>query len=61
MQQSMKWFLLIFQELVGAVPEGFDGYFASRFPRLLIEVYIVMYRYCKEEESFRKYYISNVV
>lgn len=43
------------QELLGNVPEGFDGYFSSRFPRLLIEVYKVLYRYCKEEEFFQKY------
>lgn len=49
------------QELLGAVPEGFDDYFASRFPKLLIEVYKVMYRYCKEEEWFQKYLNSDVV
>ncbi|KAF5762504.1 putative protein kinase IRE1 family [Helianthus annuus] len=43
------------QELLGSIPEGFDVYFASRFPRLLMEVYIVMYHYCKEEEWFHKY------
>lgn len=47
------------QELVGPVPEGFDSYFASRFPRLLIEVYKVMSRYCKEEECFQRYFKSN--
>ncbi|PPR91721.1 hypothetical protein GOBAR_AA28959 [Gossypium barbadense] len=26
-------------ELLGPLPEGFDGYFSSRFPKLLIEVY----------------------
>ncbi|PON50038.1 Serine/threonine protein kinase [Parasponia andersonii] len=48
------------QELVGSVPDGFDGYFASRFPRLLIEVYRVMCRYCKQEECFQKYFKSTV-
>ncbi|KAA8547604.1 hypothetical protein F0562_004033 [Nyssa sinensis] len=33
------------QEILGPVPEGFEGYFASRFPKLLIEVYKVMYRF----------------
>lgn len=47
------------QELVGPVPEGFDGYFATRFPRLLIEVYKVVSRYCREEECFHKYFKSN--
>lgn len=49
------------QEILGPVPDGFDGYFASRFPRLLIEVYKVMYKYCREEESFKKYFRSNLV
>ncbi|KAL5754249.1 hypothetical protein ACOSP7_022469 [Xanthoceras sorbifolium] len=49
------------QELVGPVPEGFDGYFASRFPRLLIEVYKVVCRYCREEECFQKYFKSDIL
>ncbi|OVA00646.1 Protein kinase domain [Macleaya cordata] len=49
------------QELLGGVPEGFDGYFASRFPRFLIEVYKVMYKYCREEECFLKYFKSNLI
>ncbi|KAI4314664.1 hypothetical protein L6164_027552 [Bauhinia variegata] len=44
------------QELVGPVPEGFNDYFASRFPRLLIEVYKVIRRYCMREESFQRYF-----
>ncbi|XP_068305761.1 serine/threonine-protein kinase/endoribonuclease IRE1b-like [Pyrus communis] len=47
------------KEILGPVPEGFDGYFSSRFPKLLIEVYKVLYRYCKEEEFFCKYIKSN--
>ncbi|URE32848.1 ribonuclease 2-5A family protein, partial [Musa troglodytarum] len=31
------------QETLGPVPEGFDMYFTSRFPKLLIEVYKVVY------------------
>jgi len=50
--------LLIFQELVGPVPEGFCGYFANRYPRLLIEVYKVIRHYCKEEECFQRYFKS---
>lgn len=48
------------QELIGSVPEGFDNYFASRFPRLLTEVYRVISQYCREEEGFRKYFKSHV-
>uniref|UniRef100_A0A1D1YZ31 non-specific serine/threonine protein kinase n=1 Tax=Anthurium amnicola TaxID=1678845 RepID=A0A1D1YZ31_9ARAE len=44
------------QELLGSVPEGFDNYFAFRFPKLLIEVYKVMYDHCLEDVSFQKYF-----
>ncbi|KAJ1403837.1 WD40/YVTN repeat-like-containing domain superfamily [Sesbania bispinosa] len=44
------------QELVGPVPEGFNDYFASRFPRLLIEVYKVICKYCKDDECFQRYF-----
>ncbi|KAG8662915.1 serine/threonine-protein kinase/endoribonuclease IRE1a isoform X2 [Manihot esculenta] len=44
------------QELVGPVPEGYDGYFRSRFPKLLIEVYKVVNIFCREEDCFHKYF-----
>ncbi|XP_057448905.1 serine/threonine-protein kinase/endoribonuclease IRE1a [Lotus japonicus] len=44
------------QELLGPVPEGFNDYFASRFPRLLIEVYKVICQYCKDDECFQRYF-----
>ncbi|XP_057809359.1 serine/threonine-protein kinase/endoribonuclease IRE1a-like isoform X2 [Salvia miltiorrhiza] len=44
------------QELIGPVPEGFDRYFRSRFPKLLIEVYKVMSTYCSKEDCFAKYF-----
>ncbi|XP_058744851.1 serine/threonine-protein kinase/endoribonuclease IRE1a-like [Vicia villosa] len=44
------------QELVGPVPEGYNDYFANRFPRLLIEVYNVICKHCKEEECFQRYF-----
>lgn len=44
------------QELIGPVPEGFNDYFASRFPRLLIEVYKVICNYCKDDECFQRYF-----
>ncbi|XP_059644992.1 serine/threonine-protein kinase/endoribonuclease IRE1a [Cornus florida] len=47
------------QEILGPVPEGFDDYFAIRFPKLFIEVYKVMFEYCSEEEFFHKYFKSN--
>ncbi|XP_066397744.1 serine/threonine-protein kinase/endoribonuclease IRE1-like [Miscanthus floridulus] len=42
--------------ILGSLPEGFDRYFASRFPKLLIEVYKVLWVHCKEEEAFSKYF-----
>ncbi|XP_019187490.1 PREDICTED: serine/threonine-protein kinase/endoribonuclease IRE1a-like [Ipomoea nil] len=47
------------QELLGQVPEGFDSYFSSRFPRLVMEVYNVIRIYCGEEETFRIYFKNN--
>lgn len=44
--------------ILGTVPGGFDSYFSARFPKLLIEVYKVIYKYCSEEESFSKYFTS---
>ncbi|GAB4848372.1 hypothetical protein Ancab_003067 [Ancistrocladus abbreviatus] len=44
------------QDILGRVPEGFDEYFSSRFPRLLIEVYKVLYKFCSEEKCFQKYF-----
>lgn len=44
------------QELIGPVPEGFDWYFRSRFPKLLIEVYKVMITFCSKDEGFAKYF-----
>ncbi|CAI8588459.1 unnamed protein product [Vicia faba] len=44
------------QELIGPIPEGFNEYFASRFPRLLIEVYKVICNYCKDDECFQRYF-----
>ncbi|KAF7130463.1 hypothetical protein RHSIM_Rhsim10G0193600 [Rhododendron simsii] len=48
------------QEILGPVPEGFDGYFRSQFPKLLIEVYKVMHKCCREEEWFSKYFKGSV-
>ncbi|KAF3670600.1 Serine/threonine-protein kinase/endoribonuclease IRE1b [Capsicum annuum] len=47
------------QKILGTIPEGFDGYFRSRFPQLLIEVYKVMSEHCKDEDCFRKYFTSS--
>lgn len=44
------------QGILGQVPEGFDNYFSTRFPKLLIEVYKVFHLYCAEEETFVKYF-----
>ncbi|KAL4579125.1 hypothetical protein LXL04_015261 [Taraxacum kok-saghyz] len=44
------------QSVLGAVPTGFEGYFSSRFPKLVMEVYKVLKEYCREEEFLHKYY-----
>lgn len=49
------------KEILGPVPEGFDQYFSIRFPRLLIDVYKVVFMYCKEEDSFRKYFGTSLI
>lgn len=54
-------FLQPFQKILGPVPEGFDQYFSTRFPVLLIEVYKVVCVYCKEEDSFRKYFDTSLI
>lgn len=43
------------QEMLGTIPEGFENYFRSKFPRLLIEVYKVFSEHCFDEECFKKY------
>ncbi|CAH9145290.1 unnamed protein product [Cuscuta epithymum] len=47
------------QGLLGQVPEGFDSYFSSRFPSLVVEVYKVIQRYCADEQIFRIYFQNN--
>ncbi|KAK9713413.1 hypothetical protein RND81_06G025700 [Saponaria officinalis] len=49
------------QTLLGSVPDGFDEYFSSRFPKLLIEVYKVVYKYCYSENWFQKYLQYSVI
>ncbi|GJZ15258.1 serine/threonine-protein kinase/endoribonuclease IRE1a-like protein [Tanacetum coccineum] len=44
------------QEVLGSLPTGFESYFSSRFPNLLMEVYKVLKPFCEEEEVFHKYY-----
>lgn len=49
------------QEVLGSVPDGFDNYFYVRFPKLLIEVYKVIYEYCQKEELLGKYFRANLL
>ncbi|CAH9089985.1 unnamed protein product [Cuscuta europaea] len=49
------------QELLGPLPEGFDAYFTSRFPRLLIQVYKVVSSHCRKEEVFHKYFSNSTI
>ncbi|KAL1547101.1 non-specific serine/threonine protein kinase [Salvia divinorum] len=47
------------QAILGSVPEGFNTYFSTRFPKLLIEVYRVIRCHCENEETFCKYFRSS--
>ncbi|XP_055833426.1 serine/threonine-protein kinase/endoribonuclease IRE1b-like isoform X1 [Solanum dulcamara] len=49
------------QGILGQVPEGFESYFSTRFPRLLIEVYKVFHTYCLDEDIFKKYFKGNQI
>ncbi|KAL7586597.1 hypothetical protein Lser_V15G40425 [Lactuca serriola] len=44
------------QRMLGEVPTKFDGYFSSRFPKLVIETYNVLKGYSVEGEILHKYY-----
>ncbi|KAL8245634.1 hypothetical protein R6Q59_006850 [Mikania micrantha] len=44
------------RDVLGSVPTGFESYFSSRFPKLVMEVYKVLQIYCGEEEFLCKYY-----
>ncbi|KAJ0702074.1 putative protein kinase IRE1 family transcription factor WD40-like family [Helianthus annuus] len=44
------------RDVLGPVPTGFESYFSSRFPKLVMEVYKVLQEYCGEEEFLHKYY-----
>ena len=48
------------QEEVGAPPEQFYEYFASRFPGLLLHAYRFAYRNCAHESQFRKFFFPEV-
>ncbi|KAF3779502.1 Serine/threonine-protein kinase/endoribonuclease [Nymphaea thermarum] len=48
------------QDYLGNMPDGFDDYLTSRFPNLLIEVYKVIYEYCREERYFIKYFKGKI-
>lgn len=47
------------QEILSPVPDGFDYYFSRRFPKLFMEVYKVVYRFCKDDDFFKKYFHSS--
>eukprot|EP00250_Pteridium_aquilinum_P003675 c13984_g1_i2 orf=223-2751(+) len=46
------------QELFTSYPEGFETYFRMKFPKLLVEVFKIVYRHCGNEEGFRKYFVA---
>eukprot|EP00116_Pleurobrachia_bachei_P001409 sb/3461671/ len=43
------------QQSLGDIPDGFLMYFSSRFPRLLLHTYTIMWQ-CRKESIFRAYY-----
>ncbi|KAL4186852.1 hypothetical protein AMTRI_Chr09g36160 [Amborella trichopoda] len=43
------------QKLLGPLPSGFYGYFASRFPNLLMEIHKIVYQYHREEEWYENF------
>ncbi|XP_024018751.1 serine/threonine-protein kinase/endoribonuclease IRE1a isoform X2 [Morus notabilis] len=46
------------QILIGSLYDGFEDYFTSRFPMLLMEVYKVVCTYYGEEKYCRKYFMG---
>ncbi|XP_037546235.1 serine/threonine-protein kinase/endoribonuclease IRE1 [Nematolebias whitei] len=44
------------QETLGELPEGFVGYFTSRFPRLLMHTHAAL-QICAQERPFHPYYL----
>ncbi|KAL5547703.1 hypothetical protein UlMin_002934 [Ulmus minor] len=46
------------QELLGSKPEGYYEYFETRFPKLVIEVYKVVRKFCQKKGGFQKYFHS---
>ena len=46
------------QILLGDLPSGFLGYFHTKFPLLIVEVYSHIRRYCLNEPSFHHYFFG---
>lgn len=44
------------QQLVGTLPEGYENYFRNKFPRLLLEVFQVVHKHCRQEDLFQTYF-----
>jgi len=44
------------QQRIGPIPDGFLDYFATRFPRLLVNCFYFALRWCPEEPVFTKYF-----
>jgi serine/threonine-protein kinase/endoribonuclease IRE1 len=45
--------------VIGPPPSQFLCYFISKFPLLFIHVYIVIQKHCKDEHSFKHYFVNN--
>lgn len=48
------------QRQMGPVPEGYLEFFASRFPYLLLHVWLVMSRFCYVPENFEKHLEADI-
>jgi serine/threonine-protein kinase/endoribonuclease IRE1 len=44
------------QARIGPIPDGFLNYFATRFPRLVVNCFYFALRWCSEEPVFTKYF-----
>lgn len=49
------------QQMLGDLPSGYLRYFVTRFPKLMMHVYHVLLRHCREEEAMKIYFPQSIV
>jgi serine/threonine-protein kinase/endoribonuclease IRE1 len=47
--------------VIGPPPAQFLDYFLSKFPLLFIHVYVVIHTHCKNEHSFKHYFVNSSI